>query len=367
MIERSLVYIHSTRPHRRFIGCGALIEGGYIATCRHILRIATGESRPGEGELTLEIEYPRAYRGETTFRAGAKLADNCSDTHGPAPDLVLLLPDEIPNEAITLQLAHEDKFESGAGFALIGLAGRNAANPNAPEDVRIDGKIADHRNAKGLRQFTGISDTSYWSARGSSGSPVFIERGQQLAGIICKSELGTNEGDTKLQVAFIVPATTIRPYLVGLTTRQAARTLKLPLDDWKPILEMIGAQDLSIADIPGRVKQFVEAARAHGAQPVKPSNEGADIETTIGVSRKKVANLDTVGARAVLQDKIDEEQEMRVRRLVPLLKERAAVESLALDHNAAKATLADVARLAPDDVWARIKLGDLWRVTGSSD
>src|SRR5580698_3469654 len=153
MIEHSLVYIYATKPQRRFIGCGALVEGGYVATCRHVLRMATGESRPGEGALSIEIEYPRAFRGDSVLRVGAKLADNCGDNLGPPPDLVLLLPDEIPDQAITLQLAHEDRFESGTGFALIGLTGRDVTNPHTPEDIQINGRIADHRNAKGLRQF----------------------------------------------------------------------------------------------------------------------------------------------------------------------------------------------------------------------
>jgi hypothetical protein len=41
MIEQALVYIYSMNPARRFIGCGALVEGGYVATCRHVWRMAT--------------------------------------------------------------------------------------------------------------------------------------------------------------------------------------------------------------------------------------------------------------------------------------------------------------------------------------
>jgi tetratricopeptide (TPR) repeat protein len=367
MIEQSLVYIYSTKTQRRFVGCGTLVEGGYIVTCRHALRMAVGESRPAAGELALEIEYPRAYRGDVTFRTSASLADGCEGMQGPAPDLVLLLPAEIPPETMTLQLAREDKFESGSGFALIGLAGREKTNPHIPEDVRIDGKIADHRNAKGLRQFTGLSDTAYWSGRGSSGSPVFLEHGQQLAGILSRSELGANEGDSSLHEAFVVPATTVRPFLVGLTTRQSAKAQHLPIDQLQPILEMVGAQDIPIAEIPDRIRQFVEAARAHAAEPVHSSNDGADIEAVIGASREKLGKLDTAGARAVLQAKIDDEEEVRARRLVPLLKERAEVERLAFDHEVAKVTLAEIIRLSPDDVWAHIGLGDLWQTTGNLD
>ncbi len=69
------------------------------------------------------------------------------------------------------------------------------------------------------------------------------------------------------------------------------------------------------------------------------SNDGDDIETTISASRDKLQRLDTSGARALLDEKIADETEARVRRLAPLLKERATVERIALDHEAAKSTL----------------------------
>src|SRR5207237_8615065 len=94
------------------------------------------------------------------------------------------------------------------------------------------------------------------------------------------------------------------------------------------------------------------------------TNAGAAIEAAIGAARDKLRSLDTAGARAVLQAKIAEEEQARTRRLVPLLKERAAVERLAFDHEAAKSTLAEITDLVPDEVWAWIDLGDLWVTTG---
>lgn len=111
MIEQSLVYIYSTKPRRRFVGCGTLIEGGYIATCRHILRMATSEQDQASETLAVEIEYPRAFKDGVVVKASACLADSCEDAKSPPPDLVLLLPREIPAETMTLQLAREDRFE----------------------------------------------------------------------------------------------------------------------------------------------------------------------------------------------------------------------------------------------------------------
>ena len=75
---------------------------------------------------------------------------------------------------------------------------------------------------------------------------------------------------------------------------------------------------------------------------MQPSNDGADIEATIGASRAKLRALDAGGARELLQAKIAEGEEARTRRLLPLLRERAEVERLTFDYEAAKATLAEI-------------------------
>jgi tetratricopeptide (TPR) repeat protein len=367
MIEEGLVYIHSTRPTRRFVGCGALVEGGYVATCRHVWRMATeGQVKVAPDQLLdVEIEYPRLRSGGVTIKSLAWLVDACEGEGHPPPDLVLLLPADIPSGVMTLQLARGERFEVGSGFALAGLTGRDPKKPNTPQDMRIDGTIADHRNADGLRQFTGSTVPSYWFERGSSGSPIFLRQGQQLAGILSLSERGANQGESPLHEAFVVPASTIRSYVIELLSRSVAQKQGIDPADLRPILDAIGASDISVADIPARLKQFVDAARARAAEPVRPTNDGADIEATIAASRAKLRALDTAGARDVLQAKIAEEEQTRTQRLVRLLRERAGIESLAFDYDAAKATLAEVTRLMPDDVWAWIELGDLWLKTGA--
>jgi tetratricopeptide (TPR) repeat protein len=293
----------------------------------------------------------------------ARIRDDCQHPQGPPPDLVLLQPDAIPDEVMLLQLAAHDRFESGTAYALIGLL-RDPNRTDGAMDVRISGTVAEHKNARGLRQFTGISDNGYWSGRGSSGSPVFLERGQQLAGILCKSELGSNEGHTRLQEAFIVPATTIRPFIIKQVAQKAMVAQYLSVATLQPVLEMIGIHDVPIAEIPSRIKQFVEAARAHAAQPIQRTNDGADIGAAIEASRKKLAKLDTLGARDLLQAKINEEEQIRAQRLIPLLKERASIERLAFDYDAALKTLRQLAELSPQDIWTHIALGDLWVTTG---
>jgi tetratricopeptide (TPR) repeat protein len=114
-----------------------------------------------------------------------------------------------------------------------------------------------------------------------------------------------------------------------------------------------------------RLGASVEDILAQGKEPVREANDGADIEATILASRKKLRDLNMAGALDVLQAKIAEERQAGARRLVRLLKEQAAVERLAFDHEAAKRTLIEVTRLTPNDAWAFMYLGDLHRLTGS--
>jgi hypothetical protein len=325
-IETSLVYIHSLRPTKKFVGCGALIEGGYIATCRHVWR----DAADANGVSEVEIEYPCSYEAGNTIRSSARLADPCEETGRPSPDLVLLQPAAIPSGVMALQLAAHDRFETGAGFAYARLARVDPDDRVMLQDIIADGSISPNLTSKG-RQFTGAME-GYWFSRGSSGSPAFVTGGQQLAGILSLSELGVNEGRSRLKVAFLIPATTIRAYLTKRAANSVAEDKGVPAIALQPVLDALGMQDVPVAEIPTRLKQFVDGARARAAQPVLSSNDGSDVEAVIGASRDKLRALDTEGARNLPQAKIEEEVEARTRRLVPLLKERGAIERLASDH-----------------------------------
>ena len=120
MIEQSLVYIYTATPARRFVGCGALVEGGYVTTCRHVWRMATGAAKAEpNGPLRVEVEYPRSRQDDGTVRRLAQLVDACEGGTGPSPDLVLLLPDEILAAGVTmLRLASHERFQVGRSYAI---------------------------------------------------------------------------------------------------------------------------------------------------------------------------------------------------------------------------------------------------------
>jgi tetratricopeptide (TPR) repeat protein len=368
MIEQALVYIYSVNPARRFVGCGALVEGGYVATCRHVWRMATGATKAeASGPLRVEVEYPRARQDGSIVRRPAQLVDACEGGADPLPDLVILLPDEIPAAGVALlRLASHERFQVGPGYAVAGLV-RDEKKPNTPRDAKISGTIADHEDADGRREFTGDNPNAYWFQPGSSGSPVFLDNGEQLAGIVSLSEKGANEGDSRLHEAFVVPGMTIRAHVVRLKAAPFAHDQHLSITALQPVLDELGAQNVPMAEIPTRIAEFVTAARAHAAERVPASNNGEDIDATIAASRQKLQLPDSAGARAVLQAKIDEERETRRRRLVPLLKERATVDRLAFDYESAKSALSEITTLTPDDVWAWLDLGDLWMITGPLD
>jgi hypothetical protein len=302
MIEQGLVYIYSPGPPRVFRGCGALVEGGYVATCRHVWLFATGAAKADPNELAcVEVEYPWSRKDDgTTVRHPARLVEACEAGANPPPDLVLLRPDEIPNAGVTLlRPACEDRFQVGKGYAIAGLV-RDKNNPNAPQDAEIEGTIARHKRADGRHEFKSSHTSEFWFDRGSSGSPVFLDTGEQLAGIVSLSELGANEGKSPLHEAFVVPGTTIRAHLVRLTAAATARGQHIDVADLQPVLDKLGAQDIPLAEIPGRITQFIEAARARGAEKAPASNEGADIDAVIGAARQKLSGLDTAAARSLL-------------------------------------------------------------------
>ena len=131
MVETSLVYIHRIRPTKTFVGCGVVVSGDIIATCRHVWRDATtGFGDVADGEKTAEVEFPHCWQDGVHVTSGVSLADPCrAEPNGPEPDLVLLQPDAVPHAVARVSPASLERFETGDGYVYAGLPGRDAANP----------------------------------------------------------------------------------------------------------------------------------------------------------------------------------------------------------------------------------------------
>ena len=68
MIEESLVYICADAAGKNHIGCGVTIEGGLIATCRHVW------AKAGDSPF---VRFPRVNSAEALQRL--TLVDDCQD------------------------------------------------------------------------------------------------------------------------------------------------------------------------------------------------------------------------------------------------------------------------------------------------
>ncbi|MBV8444065.1 MAG: trypsin-like peptidase domain-containing protein, partial [Hyphomicrobiales bacterium] len=216
MLKESLVYIRKPGGGEAFVGCGAFVEQNLIVTCRHVWRDA-GE----QGEAV----FPHIKRGGAPTTSPLKLIDPCKALDGDDPDVVLLRATDAPEGFMELQIARAETYETGEASALARL-------PSREIDDEIPGRIGGHTDAKGRRRFKGTDHTGYWFERGSSGSPIFIGAGQQLAGLVSMAELGDEPQNATIRIAYVVPGTIIWPFVravaqLELDTRQRAIELAL--------------------------------------------------------------------------------------------------------------------------------------------
>jgi tetratricopeptide (TPR) repeat protein len=354
MIEGALVYIFAAVPPNPFVGCGAVIEDGLVATCRHVWRDALAQAPDGVAPL---VEFPRAKPAQ---RQGLVLADSCEGDDPPL-DLVLLRPAAIPSGTPVLQLAMEKSLEVGEAASRARIR-RDSGWIEATVSGRLDSAL----DPDGRRQFTGENRQGYFFVRGSSGSPVFCRGGQQLAAILSLSQLGANEGKSPLQEAFAVPATTIRRFRERMAAQPVAAEEGMDATDLRRLLDAIGAAGIPVQEIPARLRAFVEGARAHAAEPPAPTNAGGDIAAAIDTARAKLGNMDLAGARAGLSGKLSEEREARAQRLLPLLREQVAIARLSYAGEDLRQALQEIAGLTPEDAWTWIDLGDACQMGGNT-
>ena len=204
MLKESLVYIRKPGGGEAFVGCGAFVEQKLIVTCRHVWRDA-GE----QGEAV----FPHIKRGGAPATSLLELIDACKAPDGDDPDVVLLRATNPPDDLTPLQIARGDAYETGQASALARL-------PTRRIDREIPGSIGGHIDEKGRRAFSQPVATGYWLERGSSGSPIFIGAGQQLAGIVSMAELGDEPQNARVREAYVVPGTIIWPFVRAVAQRE---------------------------------------------------------------------------------------------------------------------------------------------------
>ena len=289
MLKQSLVYIRAVGGGQSFVGCGAYVEQNLVVTCRHVWRDA--------GERS-EAVFPHWKRAGAPATSTLILIDPCRRPEGDDPDVVLLRPVDPPSDLSPLQIARSGEYEIGEALALARLPTRNT-------DREIPGTIGRHVDEKGRRAFSQPVATGYWLERGSSGSPIFIGSGQQLAGLISMAELGDEPQNAPIREAYVVPGTVIWPYVQALAQRefderQHAIQLALQKDD-----QAAGALELifeiarrSGADESATFEQALANARAaydEGLKAIEAGARGGNLGALVDDFLKKIAERTRLG------------------------------------------------------------------------
>ena len=266
MIEYSVVHIYTQEAKPKFVGCGALVEGGFIATCRHVWRAAGGDAA---GEV--RVEFPRCKDDNVArISASGSLVDACAGHPDEDPDLVLLRPRHVPHRAMPLSIARAAPFEEGEGFVIAWLPGKS-------QEVRVEGNLARHVGLDGRREFSHANQKKYWLDRGSSGSPIFLKGGQQLAGLASLAEQGEEPQTSDLHEAFIVPGTVIWKFVERAVATPIAQNAAVPVEWFDSLLKSLGQEGVSAHDLPERLEGAIAAMRAHAAERPAVSNQASDI------------------------------------------------------------------------------------------
>jgi hypothetical protein len=339
MLKQSLVYIHEARNDGNFVGCGAYIEQNLIVTCRHVWRAADEQAK---------AVFPHVKKDGAAAISPLVLIDPCNAPDGDDPDIVLLRATELPSGLIELQIARDETYEIGRASAVARLPTRNT-------DREIPGDIGKHIDAKGRRAFGQPVTTGYWLEKGSSGSPVFIGSGQQLAGVVSMAELGDEPQNAPIREAYVVPGTRIWPFVKAVAQREFDERQRAIQQALRKESESDGACDL-IFEIARRsggdaaiFDQALANARAafdEGLRAIDAGARGGNLGCLVDDLLAKIADRTRIGDfaggaaeadRAFAEwERIDAEQrEASQAAGVRILKEAARLDMLRRDFRAA--------------------------------
>jgi hypothetical protein len=351
MTDTALVYIRKADETREFAGCGALIEGPYIATCRHVWRDAEGDANGG-----VIVEFPRSLDGGgMPEQQNVGMADAC-DATVPAPDLVLLSVGALPTGVYALPVATEERFETGTGRI-------HAFKKSRGTDVFVSGTIQPGTTAKGLRQISGDADSGYWTEKGSSGSPAFLDNGMQLAGILLLSETG----NPPERVAFILPGSAIRRQLERIKADGFAAEMGVSVSTLEQAIPGLDLKDTPVSDISAKLAAAVAAIKAKAAEAPSASNSGSDIDHARAEAADKLGGMDTDGALAVWDDLLAKEAdalETLTLRRVAMLVEKASIHKLRYEYLAALTAMREIASLSPKASASWTEFGEIEFMSG---
>ena len=204
MLKQGLVYIHAAGEDDKFVGCGAYIEQNLIVTCRHVWRDAREQAK---------AVFPHVKRNGAAAISPLEMIDPCKATDGDDPDIVLLRAIDPPEDSSSCKSRATRPTRPAKPAPSPGCRRRKT-------DHEIPGQLGEHVDEKGRRAFSQAIKSGYWLEKGSSGSPVFIGSGQQLAGIVSMAELGDEPQNAPIREAYVVPGTIIWPFVRAVAERE---------------------------------------------------------------------------------------------------------------------------------------------------
>jgi tetratricopeptide (TPR) repeat protein len=358
MLKESLVYIRKPGAGEAFVGCGAFVEQNLIVTCRHVWRDADEKA---------EAVFPFVWRDGAAAVTALDLIDPCNASDGVDPDLVLLRATDPPDGLTHLQIARSENHECGEARALARL-------PTRETDDEIPGMVSEHIDSKRRRRLTQTVATGYWFERGSSGSPVFVGIGQQLAGLVSMAELGQKPQNAPIRVAYVVPGTIIWPFVYAVAQRELGARERAIQQALLKENESSSARELifeiarrSGGDAAATFDQALANAQAafeEGRKAIEAGARGGDLGTLVDDLLRKIAERTQAGDFAGGAQESDRafaewkriEADRRagsVRVGVRILSEGVRQDMLRRDFRAAAERIARIVELEQPDVSIR--------------
>ncbi len=256
---------------------------------------------------------------------------------------------EPPDGLIELQISRDEAYETGKASALARL-------PTRKTDREIPGEIGKHIDEKGRRAFSQPAATGYWLEKGSSGSPIFIVAGQQLAGIVSMAELGDDPQNAPIREAYVVPGTILWPFVKLVAEGEFGAQERAIQQALLKEAESSSARELifeiarrSGGDAAATFDQTLANARAafeEGRKAIEAGARGGNLGELVDDLLKKIAERTQAGDFAGGAEEADrafaewrrieaERRETSVAAGVRILNEAARVDMLRRDFRAA--------------------------------
>lgn len=343
MDQNSLIYVCELDKPETIIGCGVMIEGPSIATCRHVWTGAKGEENNGVSVL---FPFFRADDGKILCEK-ATLKDPF-EYETPLLDIVLLGVTNIPNGLHAIPLATEAKYEIGAAVVHTYLGSRQI-------DVIVNCNIDQPILAHGFRQISGVSADLYWTETGSSGSPLFQKDSSTLAGILSLSEVG----EKRTLQAFVIPATKIRDCLVNKQKEAVSEGDGPVAGKIETIVPGLDTAKIPLPKIQQTIQQAFDAIKRKSKKDLSKSGKNSDFDEAKREAAKRLAEFDTDAALDIWERLLTREsqgQSQDKEKKIAILNEEVNLEELRWNYESARSKLYEIVQLeeSPYQTWARI-------------